>query len=170
MSNSKNLILRPKPVRVSASFHTSYSQVFTTQAANSVSTSPVCGGMQKAKSEELRPVQALSLEKLAGIQSEGKYWKMEEMAKVEMELKRFSSPRLTSAKLSDEIKGDSSSFLRRSCPAEITIPKRPSNPMVRDKLWANDGTSSSTEEDSEVDEIVTKEEEVVLEGNNTDHV
>ncbi len=170
--NSAPVLIRPKPVKPSViGLHPSRSQIF--QEAK-FAASPPLPIMLKSKSAQLVGevfrAQGPSLEELAGIPFEEDCGRIEEVLQVERELKAFYSPQLAPVSFSEALQrdGGNSPAFRKSCPF---IPPRPSNPMVKDKLWANDENSSSTEEDSDggEEEAIVCKEEVGVEGN-TQHV
>ena len=182
--SSFQCLIRPKPVRPIAEFHTSKSAVFTAQAKPYSSPAffvPLLT-LEKAKSEEFpasKDTKGPSLEKLVGrkIKSEVS---IAELAMVEREMRcRLQhSPDLAPRGFSDQLRDSEEDSMsvgnRHSYPLgqlKQIAPPRPSNPMTRDKLWAAGETNScSTESDSDSDLIRVNSEDVCEIEGNTDHV
>lgn len=165
MSHTGTNLVRPKPIRLSPNMRSCKSQIFADQKFTSPFTSLPLPELTKSHSYncEKNDFRSLgpSLEKLAGLnEKEDNCDQLKEIAFVEKELKTFNSPQPFKTSFSEVLMNCSENSeiflsLRKSCPVR-EIPLRPSNPMVKDKHWANEMGGSSTEEDSDEENVECK--------------
>ena len=125
---SSHVIHSPKPIRVTKVKPSEPSALLLTPEISRRGriTDPVFAGVQN---------EAITLESMLEIHQKDEDATLFQMAHVEQELNRKSAL-LSAVKLrvTNDSDAFNSSFLRRSCPF-LSVPERPTNPMVRDNVF-----------------------------------